>query len=218
MTRLKRCTGLCHLQRGGQSTGTASGILNFTGIILVPFTLGGSLQLLGVGPGLGGAATAIPATTVAVAKASKLSDEAEPRRLVSTARDTMNVTSVTLAKAPRKVSKALKNINRTLKVIRHYVCAIRMARRMITVKFPARCLVRCGKPLKSCLVNEERSQSQRGSIWGRLPCTGCVYPCSRLQTQLHNETNVRAAEAIQRQVARVLELCLQNSSKPTRLQ
>lgn len=181
MTRLKRCTGLCHLQHGGHSTGTASGVLGITAIILVPFTLGGSLLLLGVGPGLGVAATALGAITVAVAKASKLLDEAEPRCLVSTARDIMNVTSLmTLAKTSRKVSKALKNINRTLKAIRQCVCAIRMARGMVTVKFPARCLVRCGKPLKSCLVNEERSQSQRGSIWGRLPCTGCVYPCSRL--------------------------------------
>lgn len=88
---------------------------------------------------------------MAVAKASKLSDEAELRHLVSIARDIMNVTSATLAKASKRVSTAMKGTNRALKAIGQHVCAVRMARRIFTVKFPARCLVRCGKPLKVLL-------------------------------------------------------------------
>ena len=86
-----------------------------------------------------------------MAKARDLSDKAEPRHLVSTVRDIMTVTPVTLVKASREVSKAMRDINRTLKAIGQYVCALRIARRISTVKFPARCLVRHGKPLKVLL-------------------------------------------------------------------
>lgn len=75
------------------------------------------MLLLGVEPWLGVAATAVGATTVSVAKANKLSDEAEPRCLVSTTREIINVTSVSLAKASGEVSKVLNAIIRTLKAI-----------------------------------------------------------------------------------------------------
>ncbi|KAL6031936.1 hypothetical protein STEG23_004786 [Scotinomys teguina] len=71
------------------STSTASGVLGILGLVLAPFTGGGSLMLTATSLGLGAAAALAHTTTTIVEESHRVSHEAEVNQLVKASMDTL---------------------------------------------------------------------------------------------------------------------------------
>ncbi|XP_008841384.1 apolipoprotein L2-like [Nannospalax galili] len=110
------------------STSVASGVMGIVGLILAPFTVGGSLVISAAALGLGAAATVTSVTTMVAEEASRMSDMAKASSLVSNAMGIIKEIAQIMPMVTIKIANATIDLIQTPKSIAQHIRAIKMAK------------------------------------------------------------------------------------------